>query len=228
MVTHDDITVSWVFTCTVAPACKVSVLSNENWPYKRADLTSRHTFYNERGMQWSNSLLQKDREIGQQFFWFRNFCQKCSVLSSSGPWRGAEITLPLVRSARLYGQFSLDKTLTLQAGPSGRDWTVPSAITLCSLLIKYLRSAYSFSSKKRESFRSVAGISLNEWLTYFNVKTNQEWYPTHLNFTMTCLIKFNDMISKQVRNWDELHHTYQFRILYICSSTYDHMVALTV
>ena len=32
------------------------------------------------------------------------------------PWRGAEITLPLVRSACLYGQFSLDKTLTLQAG----------------------------------------------------------------------------------------------------------------
>ena len=25
---------------TVEPACKVSVLSNENWPYKRADLTS--------------------------------------------------------------------------------------------------------------------------------------------------------------------------------------------
>ena len=29
---------------TVAPACKVSVLSSENWPYKRADLTSRHLF----------------------------------------------------------------------------------------------------------------------------------------------------------------------------------------
>ena len=30
---------------TVAPACKVSVLSNENWPYKRADLTSIHLFW---------------------------------------------------------------------------------------------------------------------------------------------------------------------------------------
>ena len=27
-------------SCTVAPACKVSVLSKEMWPYKRADLTS--------------------------------------------------------------------------------------------------------------------------------------------------------------------------------------------
>ena len=30
---------------TVPPACKVSVLSKENWPYKRADLTSGHPFY---------------------------------------------------------------------------------------------------------------------------------------------------------------------------------------
>ena len=30
---------------TVAPACKVNVLANENWPYKQADLTSRHYFW---------------------------------------------------------------------------------------------------------------------------------------------------------------------------------------
>ena len=30
---------------TVEPACKVSVLSNENWPYKRADLISGHLFW---------------------------------------------------------------------------------------------------------------------------------------------------------------------------------------
>ena len=29
-----------LYYSTVAPACKVSVLSNENWTYKRADLTS--------------------------------------------------------------------------------------------------------------------------------------------------------------------------------------------
>ena len=62
------------------------------------------------------------------------------------------------------------------------------------------RSAHSFSSKKRASFRSVAGISLNEWLTYFNVKTNQERLPTHLNFIMACHVK-NALICFITINW---------------------------
>ena len=36
------------------PACKVDVLSKENWPYKRADLTSRHPFYSDQGMSMIN------------------------------------------------------------------------------------------------------------------------------------------------------------------------------
>ena len=35
------------------------------------------------------------------------------------------------------------------------------------------RSTYSFSNKKRAAFRSTAGISLNEWLTYYNLRANQ-------------------------------------------------------
>ena len=42
------------FIGTVAPACKVSVLSTENWPYKRADLTSIQPFYSDQGMPMIN------------------------------------------------------------------------------------------------------------------------------------------------------------------------------
>ena len=48
------------YTNTVAPACMVSVFSIENWPYKRADLTSIHPFYSDQGMPTIN-ITREDR-----------------------------------------------------------------------------------------------------------------------------------------------------------------------
>ena len=34
---------------------------------------------------------------------------------------------------------------------------------------------YSFSKDKRSGFTSSAGVSINEWLTYYNLRINQEY-----------------------------------------------------
>ena len=63
---------SYVFVYTVAPACKVSVLSKENWPYKRADLTTRQRFYCVQSwdswLNWSNYQGQAIPLIDNVFY----------------------------------------------------------------------------------------------------------------------------------------------------------------
>ena len=62
---------------TLEPACKVHVLSNENWPYKRADLISR-LLANIRIYDWDHSktdlickktLYQWTIQVGSSVLW---------------------------------------------------------------------------------------------------------------------------------------------------------------